>query len=610
MLESSQQRPRHSSFSTRFRHCRTAVLAGGLAIASFGGAMPPAGAAVYCDVPITMSDGTVLSANVSVPDAPGSHPTILTITPYGKDGATAGSGLSGCATNVGSAAEAGYATMILDVRGAGRSQGVYNTFGRQERSDTAEVLDWIQAQSWSNGKVGVTGGSALGISTLHAVTADQQRMASGKPRAVFAAWADCPFPDLYRDAFMDVGGMGAQSILVAGTANVGAGHVAAYRPVDVGPAEQFSYFLNYVFNNTVTGLRRDFHTDGDLMYYNDWFRERDVSPFAPQVDIPVALTAGESDAINSQHAVVYYFDQLVASPKRVMFLSPGGHCATSNFAQLGFGSKNDLVIAWFDHWLRGIDNGIDSFPEVNMYPLGGNEWLQAGAHPIPSTEWTRFYLSSEPSGSITSLNDGGLSTSLRSPGRDALPYTPAHVATLPPCTGIAACGGSMPGAEAALTYTSPPLEQDTLIAGLITAQLFAAFDRQEGTFGLTLWDVPPEGQASVISQGWLRGTLRAIDPVRTTYGPGGIVIRPYHPMTRESKLPIEGNTDEYLIEFNAVSALVAEGHRIRLSVSITEGTLDQSAYLNAATVGETMLLSHGSAQTPSNVLLPLVPIGD
>ena len=565
----------------------------------------PVSATASCDVPIVMSDGTTLYANVTLPEGLDPVPTILTVTIYGKDVGTPSEGAT-CPTAPGLGASdtsllanEGYAVVALDSRGTGRSAGVFNTFGDQDRQDYAEVLDWIQAQSWSDGQVGVTGCSALGIATLNVVTADQGRISNGKPRAVFAAWADSPYPDLYRDAYMGPGGMGGVAGSPATSALVGGPHFAGFRPGD--PTSTPTHFLSYLLNNTSLWMVHDYQTDGDLMYYGSWFRERDVTRLASSVDIPIALNAGAHDYAMAQRAVVTYFDELVHSPKRVMFMSPGGHCEQSHFEDLGFGSSKQAVVrAWFDHWLKGTDNGIDSMSEVNYYPINGSRWVQSTVHPVEETEWTRLYLREGPSGSIQSINDGVLAVDPPTePGRDLLPYVPAYSPEM-------ACADEGPCVEPALTYTSGPLQDELVMAGFITGQIYASFDRQEGTMALTLWDVDASGAATEISRGLMRASLRAIDAGKTRYGPGGIVIRPHHYLTRGSKMSIEGNTDEYLIEFDPVSARIAAGHRIRLTISITDREFTQSGSLNSATAGETMAVARGSEAFGSNVLLPVI----
>ncbi|MGB1906669.1 MAG: CocE/NonD family hydrolase, partial [Spongiibacter sp.] len=212
-----------------FRHARGALFALLVLLSACGGnsnspagpssPTPPAGGGgdetfttvLECDTKITMRDGTVLSANISRPDVPGQFPTLLTTTPYGKDVVEGGGGAAtatsppdsraGC-LNPGSPetiglAEFGYVVISVDWRGTGKS-GAGDWYTETWQSDHEDILDWVQQQAWSNSQVGVTGCSNLGGSTIVAATADQVRMAEGKPRAVYAAWAESFFPDVYR----------------------------------------------------------------------------------------------------------------------------------------------------------------------------------------------------------------------------------------------------------------------------------------------------------------------------------------------------------------------------------------------------------------------------
>jgi uncharacterized protein len=104
------------------------------------------------NVPITMSDGVQLSAIVYRPDAPGTFPVIVTLTPY-----------NGGMTIVGSEnaylVQRGYVQVVVDVRGTGSSGGSWNDFGSREQLDGPEVVEWAAGQPWSNGNVGMWGSS-------------------------------------------------------------------------------------------------------------------------------------------------------------------------------------------------------------------------------------------------------------------------------------------------------------------------------------------------------------------------------------------------------------------------------------------------------------------
>src|SRR3954462_15410333 len=173
-------------------------------LASAFAAAPAHAMVSMCNVPIQMSDGLVMRANLFLPgDGKGSYPTVLTATGYNKDATNPTGqqcGTSGALATVNqSLVDHGMAAMLLDDRGTGASQGRWDSWGQRTQDDYGEVLDWIQAQKWSDDKVGTTGGSYMGITSLLIAEKDAERVAAGKPRAVRAIWAEVPMADAYRD---------------------------------------------------------------------------------------------------------------------------------------------------------------------------------------------------------------------------------------------------------------------------------------------------------------------------------------------------------------------------------------------------------------------------
>jgi len=141
-----------------------AVLLAGLAASSAQASVS------MCNVPITMSDGTVLRANVYLPSSTGRYPTVLTATGYNKDaGNPTGQDCSssqGIAGDEPGLTEKGFAVMVIDDRGTGASGGKWDSWGQRTQDDYKEVLDWIQSQSWSSSRVATTGQSYMGITSL------------------------------------------------------------------------------------------------------------------------------------------------------------------------------------------------------------------------------------------------------------------------------------------------------------------------------------------------------------------------------------------------------------------------------------------------------------
>jgi predicted acyl esterase len=135
-------------------------------------------------VPVQMSDGVILNAEVRRPDAPGRFPVIVTITPYnGTNGAVS--------ANNDYFVQRGYVQVVVDARGTGESQGTWDDFGSREQRDGYEVVEWAAAQSWSNGSVGMWGPSYMAITQL--LTAAQ------RPPHLEAIFPIVPMGDSYRD---------------------------------------------------------------------------------------------------------------------------------------------------------------------------------------------------------------------------------------------------------------------------------------------------------------------------------------------------------------------------------------------------------------------------
>ncbi|HWD10466.1 MAG TPA: CocE/NonD family hydrolase, partial [Solirubrobacteraceae bacterium] len=205
-----------------------------------------------CNVPITMSDGTVLRANIFLPSASGRFPTVLTATGYNKDAANpTGQGCEGSQAIAGDEpglTEKGFAVMVFDDRGTGASGGEWDSWGQRTQEDYKEVLSWIQAQPWSNSSVATTGGSYMGITSLLLAEADAARVAEGKPRAVKTIWADIPMADAYRDVTFQGGSINASFIplwlgLVTGLSALPPSSTSA------DPQEAASLYLEHLLSN-------------------------------------------------------------------------------------------------------------------------------------------------------------------------------------------------------------------------------------------------------------------------------------------------------------------------------------------------------------------------
>src|SRR5262249_4184400 len=127
---------------------------------------------------------------------------------------------------------AGYAVMTLDAPGTGKSQGDMDIFGEQTVIPFEHTLDWVVAQPWSDGRIGLTGCSGPGMYALRMTQAEQLRVEAGTPRSILTTFAEAPPADLYRDILMGPGGLGSGFIFG------GAGAISNISDLGDNPADQ------------------------------------------------------------------------------------------------------------------------------------------------------------------------------------------------------------------------------------------------------------------------------------------------------------------------------------------------------------------------------------
>jgi uncharacterized protein len=601
---------------------KVALLAAALSVALLfaASAASEAQASVsMCNVPMTMSDGTVLRANIFLPSSSGHFPTILTATGYNKDAAnptgqdcSASQGIAGDEPGL---TEKGFAVMVFDDRGTGASGGKWESWDARTQQDYKEVLDWIQEQPWSNSSVATSGQSYMGISSLLIAEADAARVAEGRPRAVKAIWADIPMADAYRDVTFQGGSVNASFIpLWLGLV----GTLSALPPssLSVNPEEAASIYLEHLLNNVeFSGQKVVGASLGqEGAYDGPFYRLRSPAVRAGEITVPVVIQGGWWDLFQRGEPLLW--ESLRHSSDRVLFMSPHYHVGEAPPME-----DPNIKEKWFEHWLLGANNGVQRTPRVNLYPINGTRWEHYKRFPIPATSYQRLHLSGEPSGSGgLSLHDGSLTTSApAAEGGEQAPLLPASS----PCSRETAqwtAGAASTGAcdtnnatyeASALTYTTAPLQSDTKITGLITADLWAKLTATDATLVAVLSDVEASGASNQITAGFLMASQRAIDPKLSTYTrtpSGRLMIRPWHPFTKASQQPVTPEQPtEYKIEIYPTSAIVKAGDRLRLTIG-TANTFSSAPPLPdlGNELGGTITLLHGG-RYDSNVLLPFPP---
>jgi hypothetical protein len=570
-----------------------------------------------CNVPITMSDGVILRANIFLPSETGRFPTLLTATGYNKDatnptGKECG-GEQALAGDEPDMTEKGYAVMVFDDRGTGASGGKWESWGQRTQEDYKEVLTWIQQQPWSNSSVATTGASYMGITSLLIAEADASRVAEGLPRAVKAVYAEIPMADAYRDVTFQGGSLDTGFIpLWLGLVTV----LSDLPPSTTleNPEEAASVYLEHLVSNLEFDGEHIVNASlgGEDAYDGPFYQLRSPVVRAPEIDVPVVIEGGWWDLFQRGEPLLW--ESLRNSPDRVLFMSPHYHITEGPAME-----KPEFKDEWFAHWLLGAKNGVQHAPKVNLYPINGTHWETFKRFPLPGTKYQRLYLNGESSGSnAISLHDGSLASSPpATESGDLEPLLPASS----PCSRMTAqwtAGGAsyMPVCDennntyeaSSLTYTTQPLASNTEITGLITADLWAELSTTDATLVAVLSEVEPDGVSTQLTAGYLQASQRAVDPELSTYGPHKLMIRPWHPFTKESQQAVTPNQPtEYKIEIYPTSAIIKAGNRLRLTI----GTADTfSGSPSVPTLGEevggTITVLHGP-RYDSNVLLPFAP---
>ncbi|MFC9998546.1 CocE/NonD family hydrolase [Nocardia sp. NPDC127526] len=577
-------------------------------------------------VPITMSDGTVLKADIIHPGNGGKRtdeklPTVLQIQGYSKIALNVaaalleipgvdtvllpwiasfnfpGSGLDGLtdltrqldsgvlqasAHNL-DLVRGGYHLVQLDLRGTGTSEGLWQVFGERERQDAEEVIDWIAAQPWSNGAVGAMGTSFTGITALQAAE-------RGHP-ALQAVFANVPSGDLIDDIVAPGGGVGFGFLpfwllavnlskmtpdveaLLAGRWDT-AQQLRWLRDRLADPMTMMDVVLNAYGATTVDQLseRTRAIIDPDSPFRTG------LKTAVENVTAPTFIIEAWFDIFGSTATETYNNIPLPMEQKKLI-MGDGYHvgAGVAGFGHPGMPPRLDVLQrAWFDKWLKGIDNGIDKYSPLTVKQQGG-QWTSMPSFPRADQTHQRMYFSDRHSGTAASVYDGMLSARPLQEGVRDLTIAPNLLSLCSRDTAriwagvpaiVVACGeDSRIWENAGLTFTSNPVTEATTISGPIAVHLNAVHDTRDGYWVVTVNDVAPEGQSREISTGQLVASLRAVDEAGSTRSASGDYTKPELYLDLDRRQLTEPGVPVTLdLALTPIDAVLQPGHRLRVDV--------------------------------------------
>lgn len=597
----------------------------GEAIASAGAARPATyGIAVEPDVRITMSDGVVLNADVARPaddegrPVPGRFPVLLTYTPYGKKPAPVQKGNYSGVVSYRSdyMVSRGYVHVVAEVRGTGSSGGTWEgPWGPREQLDGPELVAWAasSARPWSNGAVGLFGSSYAAINQIFT--------AAHRPPALRTIAPVSTFADLYRDIVM-AGGQADSSFLPLWATLVTGLHFlppgdAAERPADAAAvmAEHSKNVFTFQGPHVVSEA-----SGGERAFDGPWYRKRSTVEVIDQVEVPTLLVGGWFDLFPRGTPIL--FERLAARGVPAhLIMGPWNHFDIVGQIPGGPNVKVDgrtldeLQLDWFDRHLAGRSNarlGSPKLAPVTYCAIGKDACDTAAAWPPPRVSFTERYLAGPATPGVQA---GTLQST--APGEqppDALPWHTAagfcsrswsqwgwsHYLHSSPCD-----HDQRVNDPTGLTYDLP-LAGDLELAGPVTARLFVSTSGRDGFLSVRLEDVAPDGRVSQLAWGGNVISLRALDLDKTEMR-DGLMVRPYHPFTKESVLPVRaGEVYEVAVEVFPTAARLPAGHTLRLAVQPSDWPHVSPPGQQSLDMAGSVLRVHHDRQHPSRVVLPVV----
>jgi putative CocE/NonD family hydrolase len=551
------------------------------------------------NVPAKMRDGVTLRADIYRPKAEGKFPVLLVRTPYDKTGET-NFGMKGAAR--------GYVVIAQDVRGRFTSDGEWYTF-KNESQDGYDTVEWAAALPYSNGKVGMFGGSYVGATQYLAAIAKPPHLAGICPTVTASNYHDGwtyqggAFEQWFNESWSTGLAMNTmrrrveESNALEGTKTLPLMDYAVLEaPSAAGIAPYFKDWLA--------------HPNYDA-YWKRWSIEDHygdiqvpVLSFGAWYDIFLGGTlrnymrlkteAGTEAAKLGQRLVVY----------------AGGHAGGSNNRKVGgvdFGEKlpidqDEMTLRWYDSLLKGQANGVEHEKPVKIFVMGKNEWRDEDDWPLARAKATRYYLHST-SGANGLAGNGTLSTT--GPGEekaDQYVYDPND--PVPTIGGPLCCGALPTGigpedqrpAEAradVLVFSTPAFAKDTEVTGPVTLDLYVSSSAVDTDFTGMLVDVWPNGFAQILTSGILR--MR------------------YRNSQERPELANPGETYHVAVDLWATSDVFLAGHKLRLEVSSSNfprfdrnlNTGEEQAR-GMRMIKATNVIYHDNAH-PSALILPVVP---
>ena len=540
------------------------------------------------DVKIPMRDGVLIATDIYRPDADGQFPALLSISPYGKGLQTlpvpdfpSDSRLGNGGIEAGNSeyfVSRGYIHVIADCRGTGYSGGAYRVLTKKEYEDGHDLVEWVATQPWCNGNVGF-----LGMSYFSMI---QFGIAAENPPHLKALFALDALTDMYRHWGYH-GGILNLGFFLHWWPTVLAHTIESpdLREADLRQlVEEIekdgdirSYPIAYI---ALLFPQKNIHLFDLITHPLDgpYYWERSAYTKFEKIKVPCyMLSRWTSYGLHLPGAFSAYSG--IKAPKKLTITIPE---SGSGFNRPWVKECHDLVLRWYDYWLKGINTGIMDEPPISILVQGVNQWRNEYNWPPTGTKWTKFYLRGQ----------GLLSPEPPVEGEKPDVFTNKF--------------GLKPGEKVpSITYTTPPLTEDIEVTGQSALYLKAALSTNDTNWMIELRDVAPDGASKTLTMGWLKASHWEIDEKRSHE------YQPFHPHTRRAPIEV-GKVYEYAIDIRETSVVFQRGHCIQILVKGQDAPWEGKEYFHAflyhlPSSKETQHTIYHTPEHPSYVILPVIP---
>jgi uncharacterized protein len=556
-------------------------------------------------VAVKMRDGTILRADIFRPNAPGKFPILLTRTPYDKRHDLDFS-LKGVSH--------GYVVINQDVRGRYTSDGEWYPFVH-ESDDGYDTIEWAAALPYSDGRIGMYGGSYVGATQMLAAIAHPPHLAGICPVVTASNYHDGwtyqggAFEQWFNESWTS--GLAQDTLNRSVSQQTNALHGISKLPLTEYPL--FPLPKSSSENELLRSLAPYFLDWLSHPSYDDYWKRIAIEEHYGNIRVPSLTVAAWYDIFLGgslrnyiglkEHAA----DENARDGQRLL-VTIGGHAGSSQkIGDVDFGpaapfDEDAVTLDWYDHLFKNAANKFAGPKRVQIFVMGSNQWRDEDDWPLARARDTKYFLHSAGKAN-TATGDGLLSTAApQSENADKFTYDPANPA--PTIGGPLCCDSNhlQPGPrdqkevearQDVLVYSTPALADDVEVTGPVRVELFAKSSTTDTDFTAKLVDVGPDGFAQNMTEGIVRGRYRNSQQTPDPMKPG--------------------ETYMFTIDLWSTSNVFRRGHRLRLEISSSNfPRFDRNTNTGDDLAHPTRLASAVNTilhdkEHPSALILPIVP---